>query len=150
MEEETQTIFQDAPGWPDDLWAMHTKFGFREAVDKLTPRGKSDYLDFRIGCLYEELEELEDAVDKKDAEKCVDALIDLCVFAIGTLDVFRVNAQEAWDRVHRANMNKLHGVNPNRPNPFGLPDLFKPEGWVGPTHENNVGMFPELLNHDTE
>ena len=36
-----------------------------------------------------------------------DALIDLCVVAIGTLDVFKVTAIRAWDGVHAANMNEV-------------------------------------------
>ena len=72
-----------------------------------------------------------------NAEDSIDALIDLCVVAIGTLDLFFVNAHKAWDEVHGCNMNKRSGIKASRPNPLGLPDLMKPEGWVGPSHENN-------------
>jgi len=75
----------------------------------------------------------------------VDGLIDLCVFAIGTLDVMGIDASLAWDQVHEANMAKSPGVKPGRPNPWGLPDLMKPVGWTSPSHENNHGFLPQVL-----
>jgi hypothetical protein len=36
-------------------------------------------------------------------------------------------------------MAKSPGVKEGRPNPFGLPDLIKPEGWEAPNHEGNHG-----------
>ena len=67
--------------------------------------------------------------------------MDLCVVAIGTLDLFEVDAHKAWDEVLKANMSKKVGVKESRPNPLGLPDLIKPEGWVGPDHTGNTGKF---------
>ncbi len=67
------------------------------------------------------------------------------VFAIGTLDVFGVDGNLAWDRVYQANMLKHPGVKPGRPNPFGLPDLLKPDGWEAPSHEGNHGTFSNIL-----
>ena len=97
------------------------------------------YLRFRLSMCKEELDETLDAIDKNDPEEIVDGLIDLCVFAIGTLDVFGVDANKAWDSIYEANMAKSPGVKEGRPNPFGLPDLIKPEGWQGPSHEDNHG-----------
>ena len=77
--------------------------------------------------------------DRDPEEVVVDGLIDLCVFAIGTLDVYGVDPNKAWDRVYEANMAKSPGVKPGRPNPFGLPDLLKPAGWTCPTHKDNHG-----------
>lgn len=94
----------------------------------------------------EELSETLAAYNNGDAEEVVDGLIDLCVFAIGTLDVFGVDAWDAWNRVHSANMAKEPGVKPGRPNPFGLPDLLKPGGWKAPTHEDNHGDFEKALD----
>ena len=42
-------------------------------------------------------------------------------------------------------MAKEPGVKPGRPNPFGLPDLIKPEGWQGPNHEDNHGNLANAL-----
>jgi predicted HAD superfamily Cof-like phosphohydrolase len=93
----------------------------------------------------EELDETLDAIEAKDPEEVVDGLIDMCVFAIGTLDVFGVDANAAWDRVRDANMVKSPGVKEGRPNPFGLPDLIKPEGWEAPSHEGNHGDLTKGL-----
>ena len=80
-----------------------------------------------------------------NAEEVVDGLIDMCVFAIGTLNVFGMDSQKAWDAVHNANMAKVPGVKESRPNPFGMPDLIKPEGWEGPSHEGNHGDLPNII-----
>ncbi len=90
----------------------------------------------------EELNELQNSQSGDDA---VDALIDLCVVAIGTLNAFDVNSFEAWDRVLNANMAKEVGIKATRPNPLGLPDLIKPEGWTSPSHADNVGLFSKLF-----
>ena len=68
----------------------------------------------------------------------MDALTDLCVLAIGTLDLFDVNALRAWDGVHAANMNQEAGIKTSRPNPLGLPDLIKLQGRVAPTPNGNM------------
>ena len=81
---------------------------------------------------------------ENDAEEIVDGLIDLCVVAIGTLDALGVNSYDAWNRVLAANMAKQVGVKPSRPNPLGLPDLIKPEGWEAPSHAGNHGLLTRL------
>lgn len=128
--------------WSKDINEMHKKYGVHDWV--LANKGKlRDYLKFRIDFLEEELNETRKAFKENDAEEVVDGLIDLCVVAIGTLDAFGVNAHEAWDRVHRANMTKEVGVKKERPNPLGLPDLVKPEGWTAPSHEGNYGFLDD-------
>jgi predicted HAD superfamily Cof-like phosphohydrolase len=94
--------------------------------------------------LQEELDEMKNASKNNDAEEIVDALIDLCVVAIGTLDAYGVNAYKAWDEVHAANMTKEVGVKASRPNPLGLPDLIKPEGWKAPSHQGNHGLVAKI------
>jgi len=69
----------------------------------------------------------------------------MCVFAIGTLDVFGVDANAAWDKVYQANMAKNVGIKEGRPNKFGLPDLIKPAGWVAPSHTGNHGDLSKAL-----
>ena len=128
--------------WPNDIRMMHHKFGVTDWMEK----NKHDkelmqkYLRFRLKMCMEEMNETIDAaLFDRDAEEVVDGLIDLCVFAIGTLDVFGVDPNEAWDRVYKANVSKDVGVKEGRPNPFGLPDLIKPEGWEAPNHDGNHG-----------
>ena len=130
--------------WPQDIHDMHTKFGVRDAVQKFDSVMLRTFLRFRLDFLHEELGETEKAAQTGiplDAEEVVDGLIDLCVVAIGTLDALGVDPYKAWDEVHKANMTKEVGVKESRPNPLGLPDLVKPEGWVGPDHSGNHGLM---------
>jgi predicted HAD superfamily Cof-like phosphohydrolase len=94
--------------------------------------------------LDEELNETKKAVREKNAEEIVDGLIDLCVVAIGTLDSMGIDSHTAWNNVLRANLQKKVGVKPERPNPLGLPDLIKPDGWKAPSHAGNHGLLSKL------
>ena len=134
--------------WANDIMMMHNKFGVRDWFEENKDNKDlmAKYLRFRLKMCMEEMNETIDAaMFDKDAEETVDGLIDLCVFAIGTLDVFGVDANEAWDRVYEANMAKKAGVKPGRPNPFGLPDLLKPGGWTPPKHTGNHGNLDKGL-----
>lgn len=149
--------------WVQDINDMHKRFGVHTWVAKKVAEGDTEslrkFMQFRIDFLKEELLETAKAAGLQpalnadnelvfirsgadtDAEEIVDGLIDLCVVAIGTLDAFGIDAYKAWDAVHTANMTKEPGVKPSRPNPLGLPDLIKPEGWTAPSHENNHGKI---------
>jgi predicted HAD superfamily Cof-like phosphohydrolase len=152
--------------WVADNNEMHEKFGVHEAVDKLDAEKLLKFIEFRINFLQEELDEAKSAYanlvdihsktdidpvyrDKlviENGDDIVDAMIDLCVVAIGTLNALGVDAYEAWDRVHAANMTKEVGIKASRPNPLGLPDLIKPAGWVSPTHSDNIGHFRTFMS----
>jgi hypothetical protein len=121
---------------------MQTKYGVREWINHATPFQLKKYLEFRLAFIKEEYDETREALIEEDAEEIVDGLIDICVVAIGTLDAMGVNAHTAWDNVFDANMTKEVGIKEERPNPLGLPDLIKPDGWVNPTHEWNHGLIP--------
>ena len=125
--------------WVWDIEDMHTKYGVNEKVRDFDTEKLKQFLEFRVKFLEEELNELKDNMN--NPEEIVDALIDLCVVAIGTLDAFDVDAHKAWNAVHLANMNKEVGVKASRPNPLGLPDLIKPVGWKAPSHEGNHGLL---------
>lgn len=127
--------------WVKDINEMQTKYGVHDWIKKASPHQKLEYLKFRAEFLKEELTELDNAIYHADSEEVVDALIDLCVVAIGTLDSFQVDAHKAWDEVLKANMNKEVGVKEGRPNPLGLPDLTKPEDWEAPDHSGNYGIL---------
>jgi hypothetical protein len=129
--------------WVGDLEDLHAKFGDMIAlVSAMDPLVRREFLKFRIAFLGEELRE---TMEARTPEDVVDGLIDICVVAIGTLHAFGVDGRRAWDVVHRANMAKNPGSNPNRPNRFGLPDLVKPEGWKSPSHAGNTGMIQTPL-----
>ena len=127
--------------WVKDINEMQTKYGVHDWMKKANPEQRNEYLKFRAEFLKEELTELDNAIYHADSEEIVDALIDLCVVAIGTLDSFQVDGHKAWNEVLKANMNKQVGVKEGRPNPLGLPDLTKPEDWEAPDHSGNYGIL---------
>ena len=132
--------------WVADINEMHKKYGVHDWV-KQNPEKLQQFLDFRLKFLYEEYNETSLAVNGRDAEEIVDGLIDVCVIAIGTLDAFGIDAYKAWDDVHRANMSKERGVKSSRPNPLGMPDLIKPDGWIGPDHSGNHGLLEKTFKN---
>lgn len=125
--------------WVADIHNMHDYYGLSEVFEAFDYEKKKLFLEFRANFLQEELDELKANMD--NPEEVVDALIDLCVVAIGTLDTYGIDAHRAWDEVLSANMNKRVGIKEGRPNPLGLPDLMKPEGWKPPSHEGNHGRL---------
>ena len=134
--------------WFKDMQDMHVKYGVNKWVQAekqsdVEVKRFNDYMDFRLDMMQEELDETRNAFVNKDPEEMVDGIIDLCVFAIGTLEVFGVDANKAWDEVYKANMNKEVGIKEGRPNPLGLPDLVKPKDWKGPSHEDNHGNISD-------
>ena len=134
--------------WFKDMQDMHIKYGVNKWVQAekqsdVEIKRFNQFMDFRINMMQEELDETRNAFINKDPEEIVDGIIDLCVFAIGTLEVFGVDANKAWDEVYKANMNKAVGIKEGRPNPLGLPDLIKPKGWKGPSHEDNHGNITD-------
>lgn len=122
---------------------MQAKYLTRQWVEN-NPDKLEQFLHFRVAFLKEEFDETFKATGEKDAEEIVDGLIDLCVVAIGTLDAFGIDPYKAWDAVLEANMNKEVGRKPSRPNPLGVPDLIKPEGWTAPDHTGNHGKFNDI------
>lgn len=128
--------------WIKDIEAMHTKYGVNDVIRNLDKEKLNAFLQFRIDFLQEELDEMKTATNADDV---VDALIDLCVVAIGTLNAFDVDANESWKRVHDKNMQKEIGIKASRPNPLGLPDLIKPKNWMPPSHKDNVGILSKIF-----
>jgi len=108
--------------WFNDMIDMHHKYGVdkwmgNEMQSDADTRKLKKFMEFRLGMMQEELDETKQAFKDNNPEEIVDGIIDLCVFAIGTLE--------------------------GRPNPLGLPDLVKPEGWEGPSHEGNHGNISD-------
>ena len=123
--------------WPRRIAQMHEKFGVREWMKQATPDERKKFMQFRLNFIVEELNETIMAHVNENPEEVTDGLIDICVVAIGTLDAFGVDSHRAWNAVMDANMAKEVGIKPARPNPLGLPDLIKPDGWVPPDHSGN-------------
>ena len=131
--------------WPHDINRMHAKFGVHDWLDESTPEKRKELMKLRMRMLTEEYAETMNAYLQGDAEEVIDGLIDLCVIAIGTLDIAGVDAHTAWYSVYNANISKSTGVKPGRPNPLGLPDLIKPEGWEAPDHSRNYGDLERMI-----
>tara|TARA_R110002020_G_scaffold408829_2_gene618603 strand:- start:266 stop:697 length:432 start_codon:yes stop_codon:yes gene_type:complete len=133
-----------------DIEDMHKKYQVNEWVTKQLEENNINNLQqllaFRLDFVEEEFEETLKAFADKNPKEIVDGLIDIIVIAIGTLDIFNVDTDWAWDKVHKANMNKEVGVKPGRPNPLGLPDLIKPTGWTSPDHSDNTGILTRVFN----
>jgi len=130
--------------WVKDINEMQAKYKTHDWMQTADINQLKAFLRFRVDFLEEELTETRNAQKVIDSEEIVDGLVDLCVVAIGTLDAFGVDPYKAWDAVLEANMAKSPGVKEGRPNPLGLPDLMKPEGWTAPSHEGNHGILPNL------
>ena len=127
--------------WTNDIKEMHEKFGTNKIVREFDLPKLTAFIEFRLKFLQEELDEAKESETPADL---VDAMVDLCVIAIGTMNALDVDPYIAWDRVHAANMTKQVGIKATRPNPLGMPDLIKPEGWVTPTHDDNIGLLSKF------
>ena len=95
--------------FPKDIHDMHEKFPFHTWMDSASFANKEELLRLRMMMFNEETSETMKAYLARDAEELVDGLIDTIVIALGTLDLYGVDANLAWDRVHQANMDKQSG-----------------------------------------
>ncbi len=106
--------------------AMHEKFGLDNTTGPtfLEP----DEFNFRITAMQEELNEYENSTDLVDQ---YDALLDLIVFAVGTLERQGLPLLPGFEVVMAANCAKEIGQNGAKRGGFKR-DLVKPQGWVAP------------------
>lgn len=107
---------------------QHTHFG-------INYDGPSRMLDaeeeaFRLAAMMEELSEFILATKIEDK---YDALLDLIVFAAGTLERMGIPIEDGLNEVLRANLEKTLGPNKKRGG-FKL-DLVKPDDWTPPRLE---------------
>lgn len=119
-----------APDMCADIKDFHTKF--RLTYDGPPRQLPYELVTFRAIFMHEELQEYGLAVDDENLEKQLDALVDLVYVALGTAYLHGFDFNEAWRRVHTANMKKVRAesaVDSKRNSPF---DVVKPEGWVAP------------------
>lgn len=103
-----------------------------------TRRLPNDLQEFRFARLQEELNEYYDAANAVDM---LDALIDLVYIVYGTAHLHGITAEawnEAWRRVHEANMKKERVKNASESKHLHQADIKKPEGWQPPYLEDLV------------
>lgn len=139
---------EPSPDMMGDIEDFHEKFGLSY---KGKPRALlGELFDFRLGFMREEVNEYEDeqealkiALDRNDEqgialrlEKQLDALIDEVYVVLGTayLQFGRRIFNEAWDRVHRANMQKIRAETKDDSKRGSTFDVVKPQGWKAPNH----------------
>ena len=113
-------------------------YKFQKEVIKLSPPlfpvglEKASF-QWLLSALKEEIDEFEKA---KYLSEQVDALIDLCYFAIGGLARMGLTEDQAkacFEAVHKANMTKKPGVISTRENDGSVTDAIKPSEFVDPT-----------------
>jgi len=113
-----------------DIVDFHQQFGLKyDGPPRALPGELSR---FRTNFLFEELAEYSEA---ETLEKKLDALVDLVYVALGTAHLHGFDFDAAWDRVHRANMQKIRGPSVRS----GEYDVIKPAGWVAPDLRDLVG-----------
>ena len=118
---------------------------FNKEILKIEPRmpglQASKEFELSVKQLKEEIGEFEDAYGDQDLVGCVDAMLDLKVFADGVLykmGLLSDDIYECADAISRANMSKKRGIKSTRVVSTGSDapaDANKPEGWVGPEAE---------------
>jgi predicted HAD superfamily Cof-like phosphohydrolase len=104
-------------------------------INRILPSPIEDESEFGffVGCLKEEIEELEEA-HGQDFIAEIDAVIDLIYFAVGGLCRMGIPARiqrDIFTAVHSANMQKAAGKKEAREKAHSL-DAVKPEGWESP------------------
>jgi|TARA_A100001015_G_scaffold262720_1_gene309132 predicted HAD superfamily Cof-like phosphohydrolase len=67
-------------------------------------------ISLRYDLIKEELEELKDAIDKKDIKEVADALTDILYVTYGAGHAFGINLDKCFKEVQNSNMSKL-GLN---------------------------------------
>lgn len=106
---------------------MHSKFGINYEGP---PRHLSEEeRKFRITCLKEEIQEYVEAAELEDE---LDALIDLIVFALGTLERQGFSFTAPFLEVMAANLRKELAADSSKSKRDFAADLVKPPGWSAP------------------
>ena len=86
--------------------------------------------DLRYNLIKEELEELKDAIDKKDLLEVADALTDILYVTYGAGHAFGINLDSCFEEVQNSNMSKLGEDGKPIFNEFGKvmkgPNYYKP------------------------
>lgn len=110
-----------------DIKDFHNKYGlsYGGPPRELPP----DLADFREGFLEEEVDEYL-AADTLALK--LDALVDLVYVALGTALLHGFDFNEAWRRVHAANMLKVRAPSAADSKRGSAHDVVKPAGWQPP------------------
>lgn len=91
--------------WVKDVLQFHEKFGSEISDEPSIPIDPVSL--FRRELMREEMNELLDAMWKKDVEGVAKELVDVLYTVIGTAIVYGVPLDPVWDAVHKSNMDKV-------------------------------------------
>ena len=99
---------------------------------KIEPSFSTDKINkLRIDLINEELEELKDAINKKDLLEVADALTDILYVTYGAGHAFGINLDQCFEEVQNSNMSKLDKNGKPIYNDSGKvmkgPNYFKPD-----------------------
>lgn len=149
-----ERLSAEAPRLMEDIREFHEKFGLEY---KGKPRSLPPELsDFRLKFMREEFEEYDDAtfiikneltqlnrdqdvgIITINLEQQLDALVDLVYVALGTAYLHGFDFNEAWRRVHAANMRKVRTLSADESKRGSIFDVIKPKGWTPPSHVDLV------------
>ena len=87
--------------------------------------------ELRVNLIKEELDELIEAMNKKDLVEVADALTDILYVTYGAGHAFGINLDECFDEVQKSNMSKLDDFEKPIYNDKGKvmkgPNYFKPD-----------------------
>ena len=138
--ESTERTFEnrgknDAPNLLQDVKEFHEKFGL--AYDGPPRELSLELRVFRREFLKEELREY---VTAETLYEQLDALVDLVYVALGTARLHGFDFDEAWRRVHQANMSKVRAQKDSDSKRGSAAfDVVKPSGWVAPYLKDLTG-----------
>lgn len=151
---QVMSVVCRSPGMVEDIAEFHRKFGLEyTGKPRLLPESLQA---FRMRFLREELKEYSDAVwsawdqsqldlierDQGELvyhlESALDSLVDLVYVALGTSYLHGFNFNEAWRRVHAANMRKVRAVTASESRRGSTFDVIKPVDWEPPSHKDLV------------
>jgi predicted HAD superfamily Cof-like phosphohydrolase len=109
---------------------FHKKFGLTyEGKPRTLPK---DLRNFRTDFMEEELNEYAMAAAQENKHDQLDALVDLVYVVLGTAYMQGFDFNEAFKRVHEANMKKVRAVTLKDSKRGSIYDVVKPEGWTAP------------------
>lgn len=134
----------------DDMYEMHKHFNIHEKVEQFSKEDWKRFLKFRLDFLQEELNEGYKALEEENAEEFIDFLVDLTVVTVGTAALLEFNFDYSWNNVLASNLSKEVGLNKNRPNEFGLPDLIKTDKFIKADHSGNHGLLHEIFSKELD
>ena len=113
-----------------DIKEFHEKFELRGPQQPTQLPG--DLHEFRVDFMFEELHEYRLAHQQGNIVDQLDALVDLTYVVLGTAYLHGFDFNEAWRRVHAANMEKIRAASGFDSRRGSAYDVVKPEGWTAP------------------